>query len=147
MSNLWHLIQKIPDDVIRECILPYTYSPQPPQLCADIRSFYNTYNGIRDIYQLAYPLDDESNEWLSNDIVRYLNNDFATMYGYRIFYLNVYRRIFMNHQKNTDDIIECIKKTEENNYPNDIKIHIGLLTPNERSTLQDFLMDHTLMGY
>jgi hypothetical protein len=147
MSNLWHLMQKIPDDVIRECILPYTYSPQPPQLCADIRSFYNTYIGIREIYQLAYPLDDERNEWLSNDIGRYLNNDFATMHGYRIFYLNVYRRIFMNHQKNTDDIIECIKKTEENNYPNDIKIHIGLLTPNERSTLKDFLMDYTLMGY
>ena len=39
------------------------------------------------------------------------------------------------------------KKTEEINYPNDIKMHIGLLTPNERSTLQDFLIDYTLMGY
>jgi hypothetical protein len=140
-------MQKLPEDVIRECIIPYTYKPQSHTLCNDIRSFYNTYNGIREIYQLAYPLDDESNEWLSNDIVRYLNNDFATMYGYRMFYLNVYRRIFINHQKNTDEIIECIKKTEKNNYPNDIKIHIGLLTPNERSNLEDFLMNFTLMGY
>ena len=137
---------RLPDDIIRECILPYSYSPQPPELCADIRSFHNTYTNMCEIYDLAYPVDDESKEWLSNDIVRYLNNDFATMYGYRLFYINVYRRIFMNRQKHTDNIIDCIKKIENEHYPKDIKIHIALLTPQERLYLEDFLMEITLMG-
>ena len=34
------LIQKIPSDVIRENILPYTYKPQPKELCQDIQSFF-----------------------------------------------------------------------------------------------------------
>ena len=136
----------LPDELIRECVLPYSYCPQDPKLCADIRSFHNTYTNMSEIYELAYPLDGESKEWLSNDIVRYLNNDFATMHGYRLFYINVYRRIFMNRQKHTDNIIKCIKNIEEHSYPNDIKIHIGLLTPNERLYLEDFLMEVTLMG-
>ena len=36
------LIQKIPSDVIRENILPYTYKPQPKELCQDIQSFFYT---------------------------------------------------------------------------------------------------------
>lgn len=135
----------LPDELIRECVLPYSYSPQPPELCADIRSFHNTYTNICEIYDLAYPVDDESKEWLSNDIVRYLNDDFATMYGYRLFYINVYRRIYMNRQKHADNIIKCIKKMEDA-YPIDIKIHIALLTPQERLHLEDFLMEITLMG-
>lgn len=143
MSNFsW---SHLPDELIRECVLPYSYSPQPPELCADIRSFHNTYTNICEIYDLAYPVDDESKEWLSNDIVRYLNDDFATMYGYRLFYINVYRRIYMNRQKHADNIIKCIKKMEDA-YPIDIKIHIALLTPQERLHLEDFLMEITLMG-
>jgi hypothetical protein len=35
----------------------------------------------------------------------------------------------------------------EDAYPIDIKIHIALLTPNERLHLEDFLMGVTLMGH
>ena len=138
---------RLPDDIIRECVLPYSYSPQPPELCADIRSFHNTYTSMCEIYDLAYPVDDESKEWLSNDIVRYLNGDVGTMYGYEDFYIKVYSRIYMNQQKHADSIIECIKKTEIDLYPKDIKIHIALLTPQERLHLEDFLMGITLMGH
>ena len=141
-SFLWSLLQRLPDDVIREHILPYTYQPQSPLLCADIRSFYNTYNNMCHIYSLAYPLHNESKEWLSNDIQRFLNDDFATMYGYRLFYINAYRRMFMNQDKNVDTIIACILKNDKT-VPNDIKIHIGLMTPQERLQLEDFLMDNT----
>jgi hypothetical protein len=48
-------MDKLPIDIIREEILPYTYQPQPKELCNDIRSFYN----IRDyLYKLYY------NRWL-----------------------------------------------------------------------------------
>lgn len=33
-------MDKIPIDIIRENIIPYTYTPQPKELCKDIRSFY-----------------------------------------------------------------------------------------------------------
>jgi hypothetical protein len=139
---LWLLLQKLPDEIVRECILPYTYQPQSPLLCADIRSFYNTYHNMCEIYSLAYPLHNESKEWLSNDITLFLNDDFATMCGYRIFYINAYRRMFMNRDKDVDTIIHCIQKNDKK-VPNDIKIHIGLMTPQERLQLEDFLMDNT----
>ena len=139
---LWSQLQKIPDDIIRECILPYTYEPQHPLLCADIRSFYNTYNNMCEIYGLAYPLHNESKEWLSNDITRFLNDDFPTIYGYRKFYINAYRRMFMNWHKDIDKIIDCIQTTETK-VPNDIQIHIGIMTPQERLQLEDFLMNNT----
>ena len=142
---LWSQLQKLPDDVIRECILPYTYQPQSPLLCADIRSFYNTYNNMCEIYSLAYPLHNESKEWLSNDIERFLNDDFATMNGYRKFYINTYRRMFMNRDKDIDTIIGCIRKSETK-FPNDIRIHIGFLNPQERLKLEDFLMDNTFLN-
>ena len=138
---LWSQIQRLPDDVIREHILPYTYQPQSPLLCADIRSFYNTYNNMSHIYSLAYPLHNEGKEWLSNDIARFLNDDFATMCGYRLFYINAYRRMFMNRDKDVDTIIACIQKNDKT-FPNDIKMHIGLMTPQERLKLEDFLMDN-----
>ena len=140
--HLWFLLQKLPDEIVRECILPYTYEPQSQKLCADIRSFYNTYHNMCEIYSLAYPLHNESKEWLSNDITRFLNDDFPTMSGYRLFYINVYRRMFMNRDKDVYTIIHCIKNTETK-VPNDIKIHIGLMTPRERLQLEDFLMDNT----
>ena len=141
---LWSQLQQLPDDIIRECILPYTYQPQSPLLCADIRSFYNTYNNMSEIYSLAYPLHNESKEWLSNDIELFLNDDFAIMNGYREFYINTYRRIFMNRDKNIHKIIGCIHKSEKK-FPNDIRIHIGLLTPQERLELEDFLMNNTFL--
>ena len=140
--HLWFLLQKLPDEIVRECILPYTYQPQSPLLCADIRSFYNTYHNMCHIYSLAYPLHNESKEWLSNDITLFLNDDFATMSGYRLFYINAYRRMFMNRDKDVDTIIHCIQNTKKK-VPNDIKIHIGLMTPRERLQLEDFLMDNT----
>tara|TARA_A100001388_G_C28660847_1_gene446689 strand:- start:457 stop:903 length:447 start_codon:yes stop_codon:yes gene_type:complete len=140
---LWSQLQNIPDDVIREHILPYTYQPQSPILCADIRSFYNTYHNMCEIYSLAYPLHNESKEWLSNDISRFLNDDFATMYGYRKFYINTYRRMFMNRDKDIDTIVGCIQYNDRNHRPNDIQRHIGLMTPQERLKLEDFLMDNT----
>jgi hypothetical protein len=136
---LWLLLRKLPDDVIREHILPYTYEPQSPLLCDDIRSFYNTYNNMYQVYSLAYPSNNENKESLSNDITRFLNDDFATMYGYRKFYINTYRRYFMNRNKEIDKIIRCIQNTQTK-IPNDIQINIGLMTPEERCRLERFLM-------
>ena len=140
---LWSQLQKLPDDIIREYILPYTYRPQSPKLCADIRSFYKTYSNMCEIYKLIYPLHEESKEWLSSDIARFFNDDFIIRYGYRLFYINTYRRIFMNRNKDVENIIRCIQKTESELSPNDIKMHIGILTPHERQHLEDFLMDTT----
>ena len=108
--NLFLLLKKIPDDIIREYIIPYTYNSQSPELCADINSFYNTYNSLNNKYELVYGLGNDSKDWLSNDICRFLNNDFPTMLGYRDFYINIYRRIYMNHGKCCDNIIKCIQK-------------------------------------
>ena len=140
--NLWLLLKKIPDDIIREYIIPYIYNPQSPELCADINSFYNTYNNICNNYELVYGLE-EDKYWLSNDICRFLNNDFPTMYGYKVFYINLYRRFYMNHGKSCDTIIKSIQKIDnyrfDDSITNDIKMHICLLIPKERLRLEKFL--------
>lgn len=138
--NLLLLLKKIPDDIIREYIIPYAYNTQSPELCADINSFYNTYNNICNNYELVYGLGEDSKYWLDNDICRFLNNDFPTMYGYKIFYINLYRRIYMNHGKSRDTIIKSIQKTKANLYKNYIKNHVCLLTQKERLQLKKFLI-------
>ena len=44
-------IRRLPDDIIREYILPYTYQPQSPELCKDIQTYYTTLQELSDVYK------------------------------------------------------------------------------------------------
>lgn len=53
-NNLSNLMKTIPEDIIREIIMPFTYRPQPKELLVDIRSFYTDWNVVDNGYILYY---------------------------------------------------------------------------------------------
>ena len=76
-------MDKLPIDIIREEIIPYTYTPQPKELCKDIRSFYNIRDYLCKLYydRWFHTFHYEENadlNWLDNDICRFFNDDIAT---------------------------------------------------------------------
>ena len=138
------LIQSLPRETQCE-ILSYTHRPQTPALCSDIQSYHRVRNTLQNCYDNRHPntpetpIDDSSTAWLSNDIGRFLNNDVPTMYGFQTFYLDIFRRLFMNTDAPDEDLLEYVSKIGMSIFPQDIKISLALLTPSERVLLVEFL--------
>lgn len=124
----------LPKEII-ECIIPYTYSPQSVELCEDIRSFTSTLRIIKEKYHQIYLNIESENdlEWLSNDILCFMNNDKPTMLTYTDFYISLYQRLYTYKTYTKPQIIYSSEKICEDRFPNDIRIHIGCMTPNERN--------------
>ena len=74
-------MNNIPKDIFRDNILPFTYCIQPIQLRQDLLSYHKTIQNVKEIYQQKFPTtidtpsEDSDLAWLSNDISRFLNND------------------------------------------------------------------------
>ena len=138
-------LSNIPKDIFRDKIMPFVYCTQPDSLLNDIKSFYNTKEKIENIYSSLYSTylstseDDNSSAWLSNDIARFLNDDKPTMYGYTPFYIQAYKRMYMNRSKDADTISQIIHQYEMASSTKHINISLGLLTVLERSSLERFL--------
>ena len=151
-NNLFeNLMTKLPCHVIFQNIIPYTYSPQSKELCRDIQSFCNTKNKLYDIYECRWGhIDDESEiAWLENDMIRFMNDDIATMLGYTVNHVNRFRRLFQFSDKSDGVIIDAMVKIHRNKYgkyQNDYIIRcvscmLGVLTCDERVKLMSFLND------
>lgn len=131
----WNLL---PTEIIREHILPFTYSPQSIELCEDIRSFSYTTQLLNEKYKARYynENDDyEDKEWLSNDIVLFLNENNGTMVTHTKNYIDVCKRLYLNQNKTSEQIIQWIKYLDKSKFPCDIHIYLGLLTAPERNAL------------
>ena len=137
------ILDRIPEDIIREHILPYTYIPQSKNLCDDIRDFYVVSHELEMMYETIYKdgYENEAKDWLSNDISRFMNKDYPTMLGYQQFYLQFYRRMYQ--LKNADDnkIISFFENEISNPFPAVIQRRIALMTPLERSNLKAFVTE------
>jgi len=73
-------MNKLPEDIIFNCIIPYTYSPQSKELLNDVRSFTNTLEIISTIYYNEWIIyykeqEPEDKNWLINDIFNYSKKD------------------------------------------------------------------------
>ena len=127
------LINKLPDDVIINHILPYTYEPQPRKILNDIRSFAKDYSLIESIYMTQF------NELvLLYDLLRFLYLNINPSYGIKnIIIENVLRRHFHLKNKNGEYLINmlivCFGGNLEINTERKIKILWGLLKPFERT--------------
>jgi hypothetical protein len=84
--------------------------------------------------------DNEDNDWLSNDIERFMNEDFPTMFGYRDFFLHFYRRMFLLQHANENKIISLLN-TESVRVSTNVPRQIALMTPSEREDLKTFLIE------
>ena len=104
MLTLSTLLSRIPDDIIREYILPYTYDLQSPILCNDIRNYFESTQYLQDLYKKRY-IDDaiEQVSWLSNDIERFMNEDVGTMYAIMPFFHNCLTRLYSLREKTEEE--------------------------------------------
>lgn len=135
------MLNRLPIEIIREHIIPYTYNPQPEELCKDIRSFYCVREHLCDAYYERWKNIEpgEYINWLENDIIRFLNNDKATMWGYTENYIEKISRLYLLKDKNQIEIRLYIHKKVmffETKYA--INIFLGILTPDERIELIKF---------
>ena len=51
------LLNALPDDIIMNHILPYTYLLQPPKLMLDLRSFYTDFSILEHAYTYDFNYD------------------------------------------------------------------------------------------
>jgi hypothetical protein len=137
MNKIW---RTLPQDIVTQHIMPYTYREQPPQLLRDIRSYYADYTLVDEYYSANY------NEymWL-NDIVCFftLPHFHSTKNGVE--------KILKRHIKYKDTensaLIETVFDLYYKNIGRNIEPKIrflwGLLLPAERAQfINKFLLEY-----
>ena len=137
-------MNRLPIEIIRENILPFTYNPQPKEICDDIKSFFNIRKHLCNLYYYRWKDTFEYEEnadynWLENDILRFYNNDIALMNGVHIDYINRYRRLFMLNDKGREDINHLIRLYLRYDSKQMVNRLLGILTSKERIDLVDFV--------
>lgn len=124
-------LTKIPNDIIINHIIPFTYQVQSKILLKDIKSFYRDYEIVINYYSFDY------NDYvLCSDLIRFINNNyFLNSYSNNIEKL-FERSYFYTNIKNKEEFIISIENNIYNNYiidPNKVsRIIFGLLKPYER---------------
>ena len=123
-------ISRLPKEIIN-LILFYSHSYQPKYLLEDIKNVNIVKKGLLQKYWSCWEDDDESNDWLINDIFSYVNKYRPLMDGY----VDNFYNIFFRHVrlKNKLQVDKYIKKMEKNSVVSQINIFLGLLTPEERN--------------
>ena len=127
------LIQKLPDELI-SIIMSYTYNIQNKELRQDIKNYHPTFSAINEIYLERFmeyndPIR-ESQEWLSNDVYGFCNNNVAIMHGYvDDFYKIFFQHPLLNTKSKLDKYIATLELK-------DVKIQNrifwGLMSPLQR---------------
>jgi hypothetical protein len=133
MSDLFNmkLMIKLPEDVIVNNILPYTYIPKPKHHLEDIRSCVEDYSLVESVYMT------QLNEFvLLNDLLRFLYINISPSYGIENIFDNVLRRHFTIKNKNEEKLINIViiwfHRNVQVNAERKIKMVWGLLKPCER---------------
>jgi hypothetical protein len=118
-------LSKIPDDIIINHIIPYTYNIQPKEFLNDIKSFYNDYNTINDVYLFEY-----------NAVILLRDLLFFTVIYNKSMINIVKKHIFFNKYTNKqiyNYILYKIELTINLNTERKIRFLIGLMTPIQRA--------------
>lgn len=134
-------LKLLPEDLIINHILPFTYEPKPDKLLLDIRSFKYDFNFVDNIYSTEY-----NYLLLLYDFIIFCNNGTFPTYGLeKKFNLIVKRHIKykkMNKRELKLFVYFNFNSNVNNNYNRKIKFLWGLLTPSERNCfINDFIID------
>lgn len=127
------IIKKLPEDIIN-LIIPYTYSVQTKELIDDVQTYFSKKKIISRIYSRWWFDSYEENadkNWLHNDLIAFANDYYATMFGFRESFYNIFSRNIML-KKDKDKVISFIVHLENEKVEKQINIYWGLFTPEER---------------
>jgi hypothetical protein len=132
MNDLIKFINKLPDDIIINHIIPYIYQPQPNNILCDIRSYVADYKFIESIYMTQF------NEYvLLNDLIQFYGIHLTPYYGLDDKFDTLLRRHFSIKNKNEEKLINMVRlnfhRNIENNAERKVRFLLGLFTPKERS--------------
>jgi hypothetical protein len=126
-------IKKIPQEIINNFIIPYTYELKPQKLLLDILTFQEDYNIIKNLYAFSY-----NYSILLYDLVRFCNSNTYIHESIDITFKNIVKRniVLSNYtnKKITFYIHEIFHENKRRNriLPR-IKFLWGLLTQSERT--------------
>jgi hypothetical protein len=128
-------IRKLPQDIV-DYIIPYTYQLQNKPLLEDIKNYNETKELILDLYYNYWIVnleetDPEDKYWFVNDLIGFINNYQATMYGYTDNFYNTFRR--NQYLQTYEDINKYVSNLETKPVDSQINIFWALLTPKERN--------------
>lgn len=151
MMNLQELIYNLPIELFL-VIRRLTYKPQSKILLNDIKNYYYTKEKISTIYYNKYKGDfaNEKNadkNWLSNDIILFLNNYNALMDHINPKFYTLFNRFIKLKNNSIDDISKILIKIllfNKINVINEINIFWGIMTPLERN---EFVSKHLKPHY
>ena len=129
------LLRRLPIEIIREHIIPYTYEKQPEFIVEDIRDFILFRKSICTLYKTAYPEERTVVIMgrIADDISRIMNQNIPVQYGYTHKYYEYWRRLPYLTDKSEMFIYDS---TMELSYSitifSKVNILIGLMTIEER---------------
>lgn len=138
LDNMRVLMKKIPLDIIREHIAPYMYLKQSECLLRDIESYVDVRERLLDLYSSMYPNMNKYNDWLSNDICRFFNENVPINHGYTNNNLRKWRRLFVFHDKSDYIIIDYLSRYFLRYSSREFRVYLGILTPFEREEFIEF---------
>jgi hypothetical protein len=125
------LLKKIPEDILNNLIIPFTYNIQKKELIQDICSFYT------DIRLLENMFYDYNEVIILNDLFRFCNNFISPMYDLEKRYENILRRHFLFKNKTKNElrlfVFYNLHRKILDNAGIKIRFLFGLLTPLERT--------------
>jgi|UniRef100_A0A6C0D2B2 hypothetical protein len=137
------LARYLPDDIIINHVIPYTYLPQPKELLLDIRSFTSDLDFVDMNYMTLY------NEYiLLHDLIKFCNNKKYPVFDIDVKFENIFRRSFYIHKMDESDLLHHIfinyHRDMNNNILRKTRILWGLLSPIQRCR---FINYHILEMY
>jgi len=136
LKQIWGFLQLLPEE-IKNHIISYTYSPQSLKLMEDVQNYVSSKNMVQTLYYnrwhdtFVYEEQADHN-WLYNDLIGYMNEGQATIFGYRRrfhdilsrnysinlnikLYRKFLRRQFAECIKQTNNLLWGLLKVEERN--------------------------------
>lgn len=123
------LLRKIPNDIIINNIIPYTYIKKCPKHLQDIRSFYSHFSLVENYYYIYYNQDILFNDleefFYKNDEIFSITNQYYKIFKRHIMFQDIQHIIISNYLYTTFN-------NNVNKPNNKIKFIWGLLTPIER---------------
>jgi hypothetical protein len=132
-----YYLNKLPKELF-DYIITLSYKPQPAELLTDIVNYTETKEKIKKKYFQSHQAflgetEEESMEWIVNDLVRYMNRSLPTILGYSEKMEDILLRA--NLISIPEDIDLYFYVLFKKPVSTQVNILLGLLIPSERSEL------------
>lgn len=126
--DICEFMRNLPEDVIYQKIIPFTYLPQNTELLKDIENFVKSKKIVLDIYEKYFDFDgrEEYKHWLLNNLDNFINHNVPTFSYLTQHYIGICKRHFNLKNKSNSQVVEYVKYLEKKTYPELWQNHISI---------------------